>query len=325
MGVCRFSFEFSKPLWHNASCFFQREMLDVAIVGAGAAGFAAGIYSARSKLVVGIFGSEIGGTTAKAFEIENYPGFEKILGRDLAEKMRQHAFGLGVQIFQDTVQNVEKVGSEFHLRTVQGNFKARAIVLATGTRHRHLGAKGEQEFAGKGVSFCATCDGFFFKDKKVAVIGGGDSAATAAIFLGEVCREVFVIFRKNEMRAEPFWVDKILQNKKIKLLPQTNVLEFCGGAKLESLQLDSGKALPVDGAFVQIGADPENALAKELQVETDRRGFLKVDHAQQTSVDGVFAAGDCTNGSDNFEQVATAISEGAIAARNIFLWLKKSS
>jgi len=262
---------------------------------------------------------------ATAFEIENYPGFEKITGRDLAEKMRAHAAGLGVKFETTRVLEIEKRENFFEIRTeIAGDFRAKTVILATGTRHRKLEIPSEKKFAGRGVSFCATCDGYFFRDQTVAIVGGGDSAATAAVFLGEICEKIFLIFRGEKMRAEPFWIDKINANKKIEQIPKTNVAEFSGGENLEKVKLDTGREIIVDGAFVQIGLLPETTLADKLSIKKDERGFLKVAKNQVTNIDGIFAAGDVTNSSNNFEQVATAISEGAVAANSAFFWIQKN-
>jgi thioredoxin reductase (NADPH) len=272
-----------------------------------------------------IFSPEIGGAMATAFEIENYPGFKKITGRDLAEKMRTHAAELGVKFETTRVLEIEKRENFFEIRTeIAGDFRAKTVILATGTRHRKLEIPSEKKFAGRGVSFCATCDGYFFRDQTVAIVGGGDSAATAAVFLGEICEKIFLIFRGEKMRAEPFWIDKINANKKIEQIPKTNVAEFSGGENLEKIKLDTGREISVNGAFVQIGLLPETTLADKLSIKKDERGFLKVAKNQATNIDGIFAAGDVTNSSNNFEQVATAISEGAVAANSAFFWIQKN-
>lgn len=309
-------------------------MYDLVIVGAGAAGYSAAIYAARSKMNVLVIGGEIGGTAAKAYEIENYPGFKNILGSELASKMKEHVESLDVEIKQDIVKKIEKKDDNFKIdTTVSGKIESKSVILATGTIHRHLNADGEKEFEGKGVSYCATCDGFFFKDKTVAIIGGGDSAATAGLFLGEICKKVYIIYRKEEMRAEPFWLDKLEENPRVEFMPQWHVAKIGGENKVEYIDLkccgfkdeNPSKQLEVDGVFIQIGADPDTRLADGLNMEKDERNFIKVDKTQATSLEGVFAAGDATNGSNHFEQIATAVSEGAIAANSAFLYLQKKN
>lgn len=299
-------------------------MFDLVIVGTGAAGFSAAIYAARSKMKTLVIGSEIGGTTAKAWEIENYPGFKKILGRDLMEKMKKQVEDLGVEVRPGTVNEIVKNEDYFSIKTVvSGDIEAKTVILATGTKNRHVGVVGEKEFYGKGVSYCATCDGYFFRDKTVAIIGGGDSAATAGLFLGEICKKVYIIFRKPEMRAEPFWIDALERNEKVEFVSQKNVAEIGGSAKVEFVKLDDGSQLAVDGVFVQIGADPETMLADKIGAEKDEFGFIQVDKTQETNISGLFAAGDVTSASNHFHQVATSVSEGAIAANSAFLYLKK--
>jgi thioredoxin reductase (NADPH) len=269
----------------------------------------------------------MGGTISRAVEIENYPGFKSISGIDLAKKMHEQAEGLGVEIKQDQVEELKQNSDQtFTLKTMlAGEIQSKTIIITTGTKHRHLNAPGEKRFSGKGISYCATCDGYFFKDKKVAVIGGGDSAATAGLFLGEICSEVYIIFRKPHMRAEPFWIDKMEKNPRIIFMPGLNVAEFQGAQKLENLLLDNGEKLPIDGAFIQIGSDPETSLADQLGCNKDKQGHIMVDAKQETSVAGAFAAGDVTDASNKFEQIATAVSEGSIAANAAFLCLQRNN
>lgn len=301
-------------------------MYDLLVVGAGAAGYAAAIYAARSKMSVLLIGAQPGGTTAVAYEIENYPGFKKILGRELAEKMREHAAEYAVDIKNDTVKNIVKKDRGFVAETALGGvFEAKTVILATGTRHRHLDAKGEKEFSGKGISYCATCDGFFFRNKTVAIVGGGDSAATAGLFLGEICEKVYIIVRKEAMRAERFWIDNLNKNPKVEFIYNASVAEFKGDDRLREVVLADGRVLKVDGAFLQIGSDPDTALADGLGLAKDKMGYIAVSPAQETSLEGVYAAGDVSSGSNHFQQVATAVAEGAIAANSAFLHLQKEA
>ena len=207
------------------------------------------------------------------------------------------------------------------------SIKSKAVLLATGTKRRKLNIPGEKEFFGKGVSYCATCDGFFYKNKTVAVIGGSNSAAGAALYLANICQKVFIIYRKSELRAEPFWVDLIKKNEKIEVIYNTNITEILGEEKLQKVKLDkenNGKdELEIEGLFIEAGSDPDIGYADDLGVETDEGGYVKIKSDCSTSAPGVWSAGDITDGSDKFRQVITAAAEGAIAVRSVFNWLKK--
>ncbi len=300
-------------------------MHDLVIVGTGAAGFSSAVYAARSKIDTMMIGAHAGGTCSMAYEIENYLGFEKIRGNELAKKFKEHAESYDVPMKTDMVTSIKKEGDVFKLETMSSEkYEAKSVIIATGSKHRKLGLPSEKRFFGRGVSYCATCDGFFFKDKTVAIVGGGDSAITAAIFLGEICEKVYMIIRKNFTRCEAFWLEKLKTYKNVEFLYETEVEEFLGEEKLEGVKLSTGNDLKVDGVFVLVGFEPENALAKELGAEIDKDGFIKVDKGMETTVPGVFSAGDVSDGSNHFHQVATAVAEGAIASNSVFLYLKKS-
>ena len=205
--------------------------------------------------------------------------------------------------------------------------QAKAILLGTGTKKRTLDVKGEEELLGKGVSYCATCDGFFYKNKIVAVVGGNDSAAGATLHLANIAERVYLIYRKDKLRAESFWVDLIEKNEKIEVIYNTNVIEVSGENKLQILKLDrehDGQTeLNVDGLFIEIGSEPKIDFAEKLKIETNDDGYIKIQSDGKTSVSGLWAAGDITTGSDKYKPVLTAASDGAIAARSIANFLKK--
>lgn len=298
-------------------------MYDVAIIGTGGAGYSAAIYAARYKMSVLLIGGRIGGTISDAYEIENYLGFEKIIGRELAQKMQSHAEKYDIDLKNDIVSGIQKEGDIFNIKTTQGEYKAKTVIVATGTIHRHLGIPSEEQFAGKGVSYCATCDGFFFRNKDVAIIGGGDSAATAGLYLADICKKIYIVVRKSFMRAEPFWIDALGQKDNVEFVFESNVAEFQGQNKLERVLLDTGRILEVDGAFVEIGADPDTKILND--VKKDQSGYIIVDQAQMTNIEGLFAAGDVTTGSNHFHQLATAVGEGAVAANAAFIYLQKNA
>jgi thioredoxin reductase (NADPH) len=290
---------------------------ELAIIGGGAAGFTAGIYAVRSGIKTVIFEKSFGGGLANVSpKIENYPGFESISGMDLMDKMKQHASKYADIHFNEEVNKIEKLKDNFKIITDKETYNVKAIILCTGTEYRKLNSPGEKELTGKGVSYCATCDGFFFKDKKVAVVGGGNTALIEAIFLKQIgCDEVFVIHRRDQLRAEDAYKNEAIE-KGVKILYDTHVESINGDQNVTFLEIHNVKSgekskLNVDGVFVSIGEEPINKFAKELGVKLDDRGFIIVDKKQRTNVKGVYAAGDITGG---LRQVVTACAEGAIAA-----------
>lgn len=301
---------------------------DLAIIGAGPAGLSASIYASRYGIKHVVIGEIAGGLPASTHEIGNWLGTQSISGAEFAQKSLEHAKSLGANIINAKVDQVEKNNDEFDLILSNGeNISARALLLAMGTRHRHLGVPGEKEFLGKGVSYCATCDGFFFKNKIVAVAGGNDSAAGAAVYLADIAEKVYIIYRKDRIRAESYWVHTIESNPKIEVINNTNIKEIRGGEKVEEILLDNlhknSDLLKVDGVFVEIGLEPNVDLAKDLDIQLDEEGFIKIDPNGKTTIKGIWAAGDITNGSNKFRQIITAAAEGAIAANSIQKFLKK--
>ncbi|MDH7517845.1 MAG: thioredoxin-disulfide reductase [Candidatus Thermoplasmatota archaeon] len=290
---------------------------ELAIIGAGPAGYSAVIYAVRSGIKTVVIDKGMGGGLASLSpKIENYPGFESISGLDLMEKMKQHASKYTDIHFGEEVKKIEKNGDKFRVITSDKTYTVKAVVLCTGTDYRKFNVPGEKELTGKGVSYCATCDGFFFKGKKVAVIGGGNSALIEAIFLKQIgCKEVFLIHRRDQLRAEQAYQNEAVANG-VKIVFNTHVESIHGAEKVEYLQVRNVKTnqkskIFVDGVFISVGEEPQNMLAKQLGVKLDEKGFVIVDKQQRTNIKGVYAAGDITGG---LRQVITACAEGAIAA-----------
>ena len=290
---------------------------ELAIIGAGPAGYSSAIYAVRAGIKTILLEKGFGGgLAALSPNIENYAGFESISGIDLTEKMKAHASKYTEIHFNEEVKKIKKTNDVFTIETIKETYNVKAIILCLGTDYRKLNAPGEKELTGKGVSYCATCDGFFFKDKEVAVVGGGNSALIEAIFLKQIgCKEVFLIHRRDQLRAEKAYEDEAIQ-KGVKIIYNTHVESIHGEQKLDHLELhdvntQKKSKLPVDGVFISIGEEPQNSLAKELGVKLDEKGFVIVDKQQKTNVKGVYAAGDITGG---LRQVITACAEGAIAA-----------
>ena len=290
---------------------------DVAIIGAGPAGFSAGIYAARSGLTSVLFDrGEGGGRAVLSPRIENYAGFDLIPGVELMEKMKQHASRyVTLHPFEEVREVVSKEDS-FVVKTSKQSYEVNAVILCTGTEHKTLEIPGEKEFLGRGVSYCATCDGFFFRGKKVAVMGGGSTAIMEALFLKQLgCKEVTLIHRRDQLRAEKVYQDEA-REKNVQILLNKEAERITGDEVVTQLHLrdaSSGKTstFEVDGVFISVGDTPQNELAKRLGVNIDEQGYIIVNRQQRTNVDGVYAAGDITGG---VRQVVTAVAEGAIAA-----------
>lgn len=309
-------------------------MTDVAVIGLGCAAYTAAIYTARYKLSTLIVGEEEGGMGMTAAEVGNWPGDIDIRGPDLMERFKNHA--LSFENVTHKVGRVEKVGKVEKVGTEVGGFsltlqngeilEAKAIIIATGSNKRHLGAKGEDELAGKGVTYCATCDAFFYRGKVVAVIGGGDSAVEGAAIASQVAKKVYLIHRRDAFRAEPYWVDKVKERDNVEFVLERNVEAILGKEKVTGVQLDKewngSKTISLDGVFIEVGSTPAVALPKALGCALDERGHLKVDDAMRTNVEGVFGAGDVTSGSNHFAQFATAAGEGCVAANSVFAYLQ---
>ncbi len=294
---------------------------DVIIVGSGPAGLTAGIYSARYNLDFLIIGRLPGGEISEAHKVCNYPSQNNISGFELTQKMVEHVSELGGQIKQEEVTGISKDGEIFAVATDYGNYRAKKIILATGREKKKLDAPGEKDFFGRGISYCATCDGAFYKGKTVAVVGGGNTAVTSAILLAEHSEKVYVIYRKDSFfRAEPAWVTQLEKEKKIEPIFNSNVTRIFGDKTVQGVELDTGKMIKLDGVFIEIGSIPETRLPDSLGVTTDN-GYIITGKKQETNVRGVFAAGDAT--SNYLKQVITAAAEGAVAATAAFEEIKK--
>lgn len=318
-------------------------MFDTAIIGLGAAGYTAAIYSARYKLTTLLVGEEEGGMGNTAAEVGNWPGDIEVTGPELMERMKKHALSFAEVTKRDgrvakveRLKTLEKLGEPDRLEDTEAGFRlmlqngetveSRTVIFATGSTKRHLNVPGEKEFAGKGVSYCATCDAFFFKGKTVAVVGGGDAAVEGAAIVAQVAKKLYLVHRRAAFRAEPYWVQKLKEKTNVTFVLGRQVKEIVGDAKVTGLVLDQpfegSDKLAVDGVFVEIGATPAVELAQQLGCAPDERGYLKVDAAMQTTVPGAFAAGDVSGGSNHFAQFVTAAGEGAVAVSGVFGYLQ---
>ena len=300
-------------------------MYDVLIIGGGPAGLAAAIYAARARLSTVVVERGIpGGQIALTSVVENYPGIESISGYGLAEAMHKHAEKSGATIEFFTVDRVDFAGPVKRVVNDSGTeLTARAVIIATGADHAKLHVPGEEELAGRGVSYCAVCDGSFYRDKHVAVIGGGDSAVDEGLYLTRTCSKVTIIHRRDTLRAEKILQERAFANPKIEFVWNTVVERFNGAEDLTSLTLRNVKTnqtrdFPVQGAFIYVGLKPNTAFLKGA-VRLDDAGYIPVNEKMQTNVPGVYAVGDVRPGA--LRQVVTAAADGAIAAIEVERYL----
>ncbi len=297
---------------------------DLIIVGAGPAGLSAAIYASRYNLNALVIGDEPGGMAADAYKIENYPGFKSVSGMELMNKFKEQIKSF-VDIKQEKIIELKKEDN-FVITTKENIYKSKTIIVASGTKRRKLNIPGEKKFLGRGVSYCATCDAAFFKDKVVGVVGGNDASAMSALLLAEYAKKVFIIYRKEKIRAEPLRVIQLEKNKKIIIINNTNVIAVNGDKMMSSVTLDkefnNNKELALDGLFIEIGSVPSIVLTKKLSINLDEEGYVIVNSTQKTNVNGFYAAGDITTNSNKFRQIITAASEGAVAAHSVYEFLK---
>jgi thioredoxin reductase (NADPH) len=301
------------------------ETYEVIIIGSGPAGYTAGVYTSRAKLnTLLISGSLPGGQLMTTSEVENYPGFPNgIFGPELMMNMRQQAERFGAKLLDDEVVEVDFKKRPFGIRTHGQEFRSESVVICTGASPRKLGLRAEQEFAGKGISYCATCDGPFFKGEDIAVVGGGDTAIEEATFLTKFGRSVKIIHRKDFLRASKILQEKAFENPKIDFVWDNVVSDISGNKKINSISVRNLKTgeerkIPVGGLFVAIGHEPNTSIFKG-QLELDDRGYIVLTKNTRTSVEGVFAAGDVHD--YRYRQAITAGGFGCMAALDVEKWL----
>ena len=299
-------------------------MYDTIIIGAGPAGMTAALYAARSNLKVALIeGGLPGGQMNNTSDIENYPGYANISGPELAEKMFEPLENLGVEHLYGFVENIEDHGDVKKVITDDEEFETRTVIVSTGSKHRLLGVPGEEELNSRGVSYCAVCDGAFFRDQDLLVVGGGDSAVEEAIFLTQFAKSVTIVHRRDELRAQKVLQDRAFANEKINFIWDSVVKEIKGENRVESVVIENVKTNQVTehafgGVFIYVGLDPVSDFTKDLQIQ-DESGWIVTDDHMKTSVAGVFAVGDVRQ--KDLRQVTTAVGDGAIAGQEAYKYI----
>jgi thioredoxin reductase (NADPH) len=303
------------------------EVRDVIIIGSGPAGYTAALYAARARLNPLVFEGSVtaGGALMKTTDVENFPGFpDGILGPDLMDSIRKQAERFGAELIADDVTEVDVTSTPKVVKTVDGEHLARAVIIATGSSYREIGVPNEKRLSGHGVSWCATCDGFFFREQDIAVIGGGDSAMEEATFLTRFARSVTIVHRRDSLRASKIMQDRAKADPKIKFAWDSEIVEMLGDDRLTGLRLrncktDEETILPVTGVFIAIGHDPRSELFRG-QLAADDDGYLLVeDPFTRTAIPGVFACGDVVD--RHYRQAVTAAGSGCAAAIDAERWL----
>lgn len=302
---------------------------DVIIIGSGAAGLSAGLYAGRYGLKTLIIGAELGGETARAGVIENWPGDVEVDGFQLIMRMREHAQKNGAEMVAGEVKSAEKSENGFIVTLEQGNtYVGTALILAQGSNRRRLGLPNEEELTGRGVHYCVTCDGPVYTDKTIAVVGGGDASVKGINLAAQYAKKIYLIVRESEIKAEPINRERMEElGEQVEVLYETEVKEIVGEEKLEKVVLskeyNGGTDLNIDGLFIEIGAVPDVEVADQLGVSLDEHGYTAADNMMITNVPGVFVAGDMVNIFGHFKQIVTAAATGSVAATSVFEYIKK--
>lgn len=288
-------------------------MYDIIVVGGGPAGMTAAIYARRANKKVLVFeGKACGGQILNATEVDNYPGFESISGYDLSQNMYNQALKLGAEF---KFEMVKKITKEKKVITDNGEYEAKAIILATGAENRRLNIVEEADYIGRGISYCATCDGNFFKGKDVAVVGGGNTALEDALYLANLCNKVYLIHRRDQFRGEDKYVEQIKLNDNIELILNSQVVDLIGEDRLTQVTVKNNdeqeRTIDVSGLFIAVGQQPRNEMFADV-VEIDEKGYIKAHDEVYTNVEGIYVAGDTRN--KVLKQLTTAVSDGSLAA-----------
>ena len=295
-------------------------MYDVVIIGCGPSGMTAGIYARRAnKKVLILEAKTYGGQIINTLDIENYPCEEHISGFDFSTKLYNQVINLGAEVKLEEVVNVSLENDIKLIKTTDNTYKAKTLIIATGVKNRNLGIDNEKELIGKGISYCATCDGAFFKGKITSVVGGGNTALEDALYLSDIAEKVYLIHRRDKFRADEILIDKVLKKDNIEIIYNSNVIKINGDEKLESIELDTNKIIQTSALFIAVGQVPNNGIFKDI-IDLDENGYIISDNCN-TNVEGIYAAGD--NRVKELRQLVTATSDGAIAANLAIKYLNK--
>ena len=300
-------------------------MYDVVIIGGGPAGLAAGVYAGRANLKTLVIEKGLpGGQMQNTMEVENYPGFEQILGPELAERMHKHALHFGAEWKQAEATGAQLDGAVKTVETTDGPVKTKSIIIASGAYPRYLNVPGERKFAGRGVSYCATCDGAFFRDKRVIVVGGGDSAVEEGTFLTRFAASVTVVHRRDKLRAQPVLQERAFKNEKISFVWNAEVREIIGDTKVTGVRIENSKTHEmtehtVDGVFIYVGFIPNSKYLANTPI-LDEDGYVPTDDRMQTKIPGVFAVGDIRE--TDLRQIVTATRDGSMAAMEAYHYIE---
>ncbi|MDT7860685.1 MAG: thioredoxin-disulfide reductase [Saccharolobus sp.] len=303
------------------------EKFDVIIIGLGPAAYGAALYTARYMMKTLVIGETPGGQLTEAGIVDDYLGLIEIQASDMIKIFNKHIEKYNVPVILDSVEKIENNNNEFIVKTKRkGEFKADSVILAIGVKRRKLNVPGEQEFTGKGVSYCSVCDAPLFKNRIVAVVGGGDSALEGAEILSSYATKVYLIHRRDSFRAQPIYVETVKKKPNVEFILNSVVKEIRGDKivkqiVVQNLKTGEIKELNVNGVFVEIGFDPPTDFARNNGIETDENGYIKVDEWMRTNVPGIFAAGDCTSMWLGFRQVITAVAQGSVAATAAYRYL----
>jgi len=300
---------------------FVMKSYDLIIIGAGPAGLTAGIYATRGGLKTAIVSKDIGGTANSIAKLENWPGFSGT-GAELMKKFYEHVKDYKIDTILSEVEKIEKSKDKFLVYTKKEKSESRAVIIATGRGRKKLNILGEQKFFGKGVSYCVTCDGIFFKGKTTVVIGGSDCASISALALSEIAKKVYLVYRGEKLKCEKIILEKLKKKKNVEIIYNAVPLQIQGKEKAEYLVIEQNRkkmGIKIDGIFVEVGSVPLVEFAKKLNLKLDKEDDIITDEEMKTSVSGIFAAGDITN--SRLKQVLTASSQGAIAAKSAVEYL----
>lgn len=286
------------------------EILDLVICGGGAAGLTSAVYAARSGLdfVLIDISSSMGSQITQTSDVDNYTGFEKVNGMELVMKFYEHAKALNAPMINDEVQEISKENGVFTVKCAQGEYKSKTVIYCSGASHRELGVKGEKELSGRGVGYCAVCDGFFYRNKTVVVVGGGNTAVTDALYLSKICKKVILVHRRDSLRAEKILTERLENAENVEIMFNSEVAEILGEKSADGVLLKSGEKIDCDGVFIAVGIVPRSDTVKNL-AKLDNNGYIVADESGKTSLDGLFAAGDVRT--KELRQIITACSDGA--------------